>query len=118
MAADDSTVLLHNPRCSKSRAARDLLEARGVRFVERRYLDDPLGLEELRVLARRLGRPVREWTRRGEAAWTEAGLADDADDEALLRAIAAHPVLLERPILVRGDSARVGRPAERVLEIL
>lgn len=114
-AGDDPLLLLHNPRCSKSRAARALLEERGVAFVERRYLEDPLSPAELRELAARLGRPPRDWARRGEAAWT---LADDAGDDEVLAAMAAHPVLIERPILVRGARAVVGRPPERVLELL
>jgi arsenate reductase len=116
--SDASFLLLHNPRCSKSRAARALLEARGVAFAERRYLDDPLSLAELYELAARLGRPPREWSRRGEEAWSSAGLADDASDDAILRAMAAHPVLIERPILVRGRRAAVGRPPERILDLL
>jgi arsenate reductase len=116
--SDASFLLLHNPRCSKSRAARGLLEARGVAFKERRYLDEPLSLAELYELAARLGRPPREWSRRGEEAWASAGLADDASDDAILRAMAAHPVLIERPILVRGRRAAVGRPPERILDLL
>ena len=115
---DESFVLLHNPRCSKSRAARELLEARGIAFRERRYLEDPLTLSELYELAARLGRPPREWSRRGEEAWSGAGLDGDASDDAILRAMAAHPVLIERPILVRGARAAVGRPPERILELL
>jgi arsenate reductase len=117
-ASDASLLLLHNPRCSKSRAARALLERRAVAFGERLYLEEPLSLAELRDLAARLGRPAREWARRGEAAWAEAGLAADAGDEAVLAAMAAHPILIERPILVRGRRAVVGRPPERVLELL
>ena len=116
--SDSSLVLLHNPRCSKSRAARALLEERGVAFAERRYLDDPLTLVELYELAARLGRPPREWSRRGEEAWSAANLADDASDDAILLAMAAHPILIERPILVRGRRAAVGRPLERILELL
>ncbi len=115
---DASFVLLHNPRCSKSRAARELLEARGIDFVERRYLDDPLTLAELYELAARLGRPPRDWSRRGEEAWSAAGLDGEASDDAILRAMAAHPVLIERPILVRGVRAAVGRPPERILDLL
>ena len=116
--ADSSLVLLHNPRCSKSRAARALLEERGVAFAERRYLDDPLTLVELYELAARLGRSPREWSRRGEEAWSTANLADDADDDAILRAMAAHPILIERPTLVRGRRAVGGRPPERILDLL
>jgi len=116
--SDAAIVLLHNPRCSKSRAAKALLEARGVAFAERRYLDEPLSLDELRDLAGRLGGPVSAWVRKGEDAFTEARLDASASDDAILRAMAAHPVLIERPILVRGGRAVVGRPPERVLDLL
>jgi len=103
--ADRELLLLHNPRCSKSRAARALL-------------DEPLSLAELRDLAQRLGRPAREWARRGEDAWRAAGLGEEPGDDAVLAAMAAHPVLIERPIAVRGRRAVVGRPPERVLDLL
>ena len=111
-------VLLHNPRCSKSRAAKALLEERGVAFELRLYLEDPLSRAELGTLRRWLARPAREWVRRGEPAFAAAGLAPDSDDAAVLDAIAAHPELLERPILVHGDRAVVGRPPERLLDLL
>jgi arsenate reductase len=114
----DRPLLLHNPRCSKSRAARALLEARGVAFDERRYLEQPLARGELEELARRLGLPPSAWIRRGEPAYAEAGLGDASTDAERLRAMEAHPVLVERPILVRGSRAVVGRPPERVLELL
>jgi arsenate reductase len=114
----DRPLLLHNPRCSKSRAARALLEERGIAFDERRYLEEPLSREELTELRQRLDRPVAEWIRCGEEAFAEAGLEACLDEKALLDAIATHPILLERPILVRGARARVGRPPERILEIL
>jgi arsenate reductase len=115
---DDGLVLLHNPRCSKSRQTKELLESRGVDFTERRYLDEPLDRAELEELAGRLGRPIGEWVRRKEKAFTGAGLGVDSDEGALLDAVAAHPILMERPILVAGDRARVGRPPEDVLELL
>ena len=111
-------VLLHNPRCSKSRAAKALLEERGVAFTLRLYLEEPLSRAELEALRRKLGRPAREWVRRGEPAFAAAGLSDESDDGALLDAVAQHPELLERPILVRGEKAVVGRPPERVLELV
>lgn len=118
MASEEPIVLLHNPRCSKSRAARALLEERGVRFAERRYLEDPLSLDELRELAARLERPPREWARSGEAEFAAAGLDGSSSDDAILRAIAVHPILLERPIAMRGARACVGRPPERILDLL
>jgi len=111
-------LILHNPRCSKSRAAVALLEERGVAFEVRRYLDEPLTRKELGELAKRLGRPVPEWTRQKEQAFADAGLSKDAPEKAWLDGIAAHPILLERPIVVRGDRAVVGRPTDSLLELL
>ena len=113
----DALVLLHNPRCSKSRAAHAVLTERGVAFVERRYLEDPLDRAELAALRERIGRPAAEWVRSGEAVYAGAGLTARSGDEQILDAIAAHPILLERPILVRGARAVVGRPPESVLEL-
>jgi len=111
-------LLIHNPRCSKSRAAKALLEQRGARFDLRLVLEDPLSRDELTELRRRLGRPAREWVRSGEPSFAAAGLGPDSGDAAVLDAIAKHPELLERPILVRGDRAVVGRPPEKVLELI
>ncbi len=113
----DPLTLLHNPRCSKSRQAKALLEERGVAFRERRYLEEPLSPAELTELARRLGRPAAEWVRRGEAAYREAGLGPDASDGDVLAAMADHPILIERPILVGPERAVLGRPPEKVLEL-
>jgi len=113
-----SPTLLHNPRCSKSRAAKALLDERDVAYVERRYLDEPLSPAELRELRRRLDRPAREWVRTGEAAYREAGLDAQSTDDALLDAMAAHPILIERPILILGRHAAVGRPLSNIETLL
>ncbi|MEM7411930.1 MAG: arsenate reductase (glutaredoxin) [Myxococcota bacterium] len=118
MLPKDRPVLLHNPRCSKSRAALALLEERGVAFDTRLYLETPLDRSELDELAARLGRGPGGWVRRGESAYAEAGLSDDSEDAALLDAIAQQPILMERPILVNGERAVVGRPPEDVLGLL
>ena len=115
---NDTPLLLHNPRCSKSRAALALLEERGVDFETRLYLEDPLSRDELVELQGRLARAVGEWTRTGESAFGEAGLEKGAAADAILDAMAANPILMERPILVRGPAARVGRPPEDILELL
>jgi len=112
-------TLLHNPRCSKSRAALALLQARGTEVDVVRYLETPLDPAALRVLIRRLDIPARGLLRAGEDAYRDLGLADASlDDEALVAAMAAHPQLIERPILVRGERAVIGRPTERLLELL
>jgi arsenate reductase len=113
----DSLVLLHNPRCSKSRQAKSLLEERGVAFTEHLYLEAPLSRCELAELRIRLGRGPDEWIRKGEAAFADAGLSRDSDEDALLDAMASHAILIERPILVRHDRAIVGRPPEDILEL-
>ena len=111
-------VLLHNPRCSKSRAAKALLEERGVSFEERRYLEEPLSRAELEALQRRLGRSPAAWIRQGEDAYGALGLSADSSDAEMLDAMAKDPILIERPILIRDERAVVGRPPENVLTLL
>ena len=113
------SVLFHNPRCSKSRGALELLQQHGVspRIVS--YLETPPDVDTLRALLRQLGLPSRDLLRTGEPEYAALGLADPAlDDEQLLAAMVAHPRLMERPIFVHGDRAVIGRPIERVLELL
>ena len=114
-----AAVLLHNPACSKSRAALGLLEQSGAAFDTREYLREPLSRAELEELQARLGVPTR-WTRRGETAWSERfGDVDAApSDAACLTALAEAPALLERPIFVHGPFATVGRPPELVLALV
>ena len=121
MAADlfsGELVLLHNPRCSKSRSAKAFLVQRGAAFREHHYLEQPLSRAQLSELARRLGRPAQEWVRDGEDAYAEAGLDQSSSQDQILDAMARFPILLERPILIRGAQAIVGRPPEKVLELL
>jgi len=115
---DHEIVLIHNPRCSKSRAALALLEEKGASFKLREYLDEPLNRSELDDLGARLGKPATEWVRNKEAAFAEAGLDAAADESAIKDAMARTPILIERPILVRGSRAVVGRPPEDILELL
>ncbi|EHK72198.1 MULTISPECIES: arsenate reductase (glutaredoxin) [Pseudomonas] len=112
-------VLYHNPRCSKSRAALELLQSRELAVSVVPYLETPPDAATLRALLAKLGLEARQLLRTGEDAYRELNLADPAlDDAALIAAMAAHPKLIERPIAVRGERAVVGRPPERVLEIL
>lgn len=112
-------TLYHNPRCSKSRAALDLLRAHGVEPDLRLYLDHPPTADELRDLFARLGPDRHALVRTGEPEFSDLGLdADASDDEALIAAIQSHPRLLERPVFVAGSRAVIGRPPERVLELL
>lgn len=112
-------TLYHNPRCSKSRAALDLLEARGVTPRVVRYLETPPDADTLKALLAKLGIGARQLLRTGEEDYQTLGLSDPAlGDAELIAAMAAHPKLIERPILVVGDRAVIGRPPENVLEIL
>ncbi|KAG0164426.1 hypothetical protein DFQ28_008675 [Apophysomyces sp. BC1034] len=111
-------TIYHNPRCSKSRLVHALLvdELAGgeeIRTVE--YLETPLTLDELKQLHTLLRVPVREMIRDNEPVYAERGL-DNASlsDEVLLEAVVSHPVLLQRPIVVRGTRAVIGRPPEKI----
>lgn len=111
--------LFHNPRCSKSRAALELLRERGIEPEIVPYLDTPPSPGELRDLLARLGLPARALLRVGEAEYAELGLDDESvGEDALVEAMARHPRLIERPILVVGDRAVIGRPPERVLDLI
>ncbi len=110
---DADVVLLHNARCSKSRATRALLEEHGIEFVTHDYIADPLDRAELEELGARLGLEPRDWVRPGELP---AGV-DLGDGARLIELVAAEPRALQRPIVVRGARAQVGRPPEQVLEL-
>ena len=112
----DETLLYHNPRCSKSRQALALLQERGIdpRIIE--YLRTPPDAAELKHLLALLGLQPRDLLRAREAA--EAGLDATMSDAALIAGIAAHPAVLERPVFVHRGRAVIGRPPEKVLELL
>lgn len=112
-------TLYHNPRCSKSRGALELLEARGLAPNVVRYLETPPDAATLKALLGKLGIGARQLLRSGEDEYKSLGLDNPAlTDEQLIAAMAEHPKLIERPILVAGDKAVIGRPPEKVLEIL
>lgn len=109
----------HNPRCSKSRQALELLHQRGLAPDVVAYLETPPSEAELTALLGKLGIGARALMRRGEAIYAALGLDDPALDEAaLIAAMVQHPVLIERPLFEHGDKAVIGRPPERVLDIL
>ena len=113
------TRLYHNPRCSKSRGALELLRERGVEPHVVAYLDTPPSEDELRQLLAMLGLPARDLLRTGESEYAALGLDDPSlPDDRIIAAMAAHPRLMERPVFVHGDRAVIGRPPERVFELL
>ena len=111
--------LYHNPRCSKSRDALALLQARGVQPQLIDYLDGHVDAAALRDVLGKLGLQARQLMRTGEDAYRQLDLADPTlDDAPLIDAMVAHPRLIERPVYIRGDRAVIGRPPERVLDLL
>ncbi|MCE1115255.1 MULTISPECIES: arsenate reductase (glutaredoxin) [Pseudomonas] len=112
-------TLYHNPRCSKSRGALELLEARGLSPTIVRYLETPPDAATLKHLLGQLGIGARQLLRSGEDEYKALDLANPAlTDAQLIEAMVQHPKLIERPILVAGGKAVIGRPPEKVLEIL
>lgn len=112
-------IIYHNPRCSKSRATLALLREKGIepRIVE--YLKTPPSREELEAILARLGMQPRDLMRKKEKIYKELGLDDpDLSRDQLIDAMLENPILIERPIVVFGDKAAIGRPPEKVLEIL
>ena len=109
------TVIWHNPRCSKSRAALKLLEENGIEHDVRRYLEDVPTAAEIRDVLTALDLPAISLVRTGEKVFKENGLSRDSGDDALVKAMAAHPILIERPVVMSGQKAAIGRPPEAVL---
>ena len=118
-AMSNEIVFYHNPRCSKSREALALLEARGVHPRIIRYLDSPPTVDELRSLLKQLGLSPRELIRTREEAYKILNLKDPGlDDAILLKAMHEHPILIERPIAQGNGRAALGRPPENILNVL
>ena len=112
-------IFLHNRRCSKSREALEILEKSGKKYVMREYLKNPLDLEELQDLQEKLGNiPAIEFTRTKESEFIEQGLHKNSTDLEILKKMQSFPKLMERPILYNNKKAVIGRPPEKLLEIL
>lgn len=112
-------VIYHNPRCSKSRQTLALLEQHAVDFETVLYLENPPSIAELTSILQKLKIPARQLMRTGEAEYQQLGLADKPlDEQELIEIMVAHPRLIERPIVLIGQQARIGRPPETVLELL
>lgn len=111
--------IFHNPRCSKSRQTLELLRERGVEPEVVEYLETPPSAGELDEILRMLGKQPRDLMRTKESAYKDAGL-DDASlsREQQIARMVEHPVVIERPIVVAGERAALGRPPEAVLDLL
>lgn len=114
-----TVTIYHNPRCSKSRQTLALLHEHGVKPHVVSYLDTPPSPSELKSIVEMLGASsAREIMRRNETLYKELSLDSVEAESALIDAMAGNPILIERPIVVSGDKAAIGRPPEAVLAIL
>ncbi len=111
-------TIYHNPRCSKSRAALQYLEDTKVEFDIVTYLDGSLNAQKLSNILSALGMSASEVIRKGEKIYKALNLKDEQDEQKLINAIAKHPILLERPILVKGDQAAIARPIENIFALI
>lgn len=111
------TTIWHNPRCSKSRQTLALLEERGISFETRLYLEDTPNVAELKDVAQLLGMRPIDFTRTKESAFAEQGLTKKSSADEMFAAMAAAPILIERPIVIHDGIAAIGRPPETVLNL-
>ena len=111
-------TIYHNPRCSKSRQTLALREENGVEPEIVLYLETPPDKKQIKGLLAKLGISAGELVRRGESEYKSCGLGKDSSADDLIAAMVSHPKLIERPIVVKGDRAVLGRPPENVLELI
>jgi len=114
----ETIKIWHNPRCSKSRDSFKLLEEKGIDAEVVKYLEDIPTKEELTELLKKLNMSARELMRTKEDVYKELNLKDETSEDALIEAMVANPKLIERPIVIRGDKAVIGRPIEKVVELI
>ena len=108
--------ILHNPRCSKSRQTLELLNNKGLEPKIIEYLETPLSGEEIEAIASKLELKPSQFLRKGEFA--KLGIQMAETEAGIVKQMNEHPILIERPIVINGDKAKIGRPPESVLEIL
>ena len=114
----ENTIIWHNPKCSKSRDSFKLLEEKGINAEVVKYLENPPTKEEIKKVLGMLGISARELMRTKEDLYKELHLKEEQDEEKLVEAMAAHPKLIERPIVIKNGRAVIGRPIEKVIELI
>ena len=115
----DQTVIYHNPRCSKSRETLRILEDNHLQLEIIEYLEDPPTVQELKRIIAMLGISARELLRNTEPVYQESELDDDSlSEDDIIKAICEYPQLMQRPIVICGNRAVIGRPPVRALEII
>ena len=113
-----SVTIYHNPACSKSRKTLALIRSHGIEPVIVEYLKSPPDAETLRTLLSFLGLNAAQLARQKETAWSDAGLSTNSSDADIIAAMVMEPKSIERPIVVCGERAVLGRPPENVNELL
>jgi arsenate reductase len=111
-------TIYHNPRCRKSREALALLDDRDIQPEVRLYLQDPPSAAELRQLLKKLKVPALQLVRKEEALYKERYKGRDLSEKEWIEAMTAHPILIQRPVVIRDDRAVIGRPPEEVLQLI
>jgi arsenate reductase len=111
-------TIYHNPRCSKSREGLQFLENSGAEFTKVVYMDNPLSAAEIKDLLKKLNIPAIELVRKNEAIWKENFKGKELSEKEIIQAMTDYPNLIERPIVVNGKKAIIGRPTEKIHEIL
>lgn len=111
-------IIYHNPRCTKSRETLKLIEDKGIKPKVVEYLKNPPSAAELKNIIKLLGVPVMEIVRKKEDAYKESGISKAVSDDKIIEILVKNPTLIERPIVVSGNKAAIGRPPENVLAIL
>lgn len=108
----------HNPKCSKSRNAMTLLEEKGINADIVKYLESTPTKEQLTEVLKKLNMSAKELLRTGEDVYKELNLKDESDEEKLINIMVENPILIERPIIIKGDKALIARPIENLEELL
>ncbi len=112
-------TIYHNPRCSKSRQTLEILKEHNIEPDVVLYLQTPPDAKKLRALLKKLGLEARDLLRKSESAYKENNLQDQTlNNEHLIQAMVEHPILIERPIVEKGNKAVLGRPPENVLSLI
>ena len=111
-------IIYHNNRCRKSRKGLQILETSGKDFKIIKYLENVPTKEELSAIIDKLGIPPIDLVRKNEAVWKESYKGKDLTDDELIEAMVAHPKLIERPIVINNEKAVIGRPPEKISDII
>lgn len=118
LKTNNMITILHNPRCGKSRTGLQLLDQFQDQVVIRRYLDEPLSKKEIIDLLQKLNKNPKDIIRTQEKIWKENYAKKTLSDVELITILAEHPILIERPIVIRNEKAVVGRPPENILQLI